>query len=52
MPGFGVGARRALSVGMSTFHKIVRRHRNSGRLDTLFISTVAFVATAIIHLAV
>ena len=38
--------------GMSTFNKIVRRHRNSGRLDTLFISMVAFVTTAVIQLAV
>jgi hypothetical protein len=37
---------------MSTFHKIVRRHRTAGRLDTLFVSTIAFIAAAVVQIAV
>jgi len=35
---------------MSTYNKIVRRNRLTGRLDTLFIATIGFITASAVQL--
>jgi len=43
---------RAVLYGlvMSTYNKIVRRNRLTGRLDTLFIATIGFITASAVQL--